>query len=345
MRFHISFNLKTIKKLLIPLGIAIAIYFGLNSMTVYAVDTSINLQPRSITINVNNQNLSYAPELNTGWAGYNVYTYSSNVGIDWETANIIYTYNNISNYKFCTQSNGVATVQGKFIAGLGSLGGGVEYINEISGNVSTCSFKMEGIIGTFTCNNVHLNSDFSFVNISNPGSRLGITQSLDITCGEMTTGQAVDNIINNDNKNTQDIINNNKENTDKIVESQKETYDYLSDDTPPESDISALGNVQGLLPPGPVDSLLNIPFKFLSVINSSFGGVCVPLTGEFVYDSTLTLPCFSEMFYDEVPPLLLNFLSLIPASFILIKYLKHLYKKVDRAVSMETTADDEWGVL
>lgn len=131
----------------------------------------------------------------------------------------------------------------------------------------------------------------------------------------------------------------------KFNEEQKKTNDFIMDDTEPNSDISSLGNVQGLLPPGPVDSLLNIPFKFLSVIVSSLGDLCVPLSGKFVFNSTLTLPCFTPLFYDRVPSSLMIFINLIPSAFILIKYLKHLYKKVDRAMSMETNADDEWGVL
>lgn len=124
-----------------------------------------------------------------------------------------------------------------------------------------------------------------------------------------------------------------------------ETNDYIKDDTAPSSDISVLGNVQGIFPPGPVDSLLNIPFQFLSVLTSSFGGVCVPMSGTFVFDSTLTLPCFSEVFYSNVPAALMVFINTIPSAFILIKYFKHLYKKVDRAVNMNANADDEWGVL
>lgn len=132
---------------------------------------------------------------------------------------------------------------------------------------------------------------------------------------------------------------------DDLNKSQQEIKDYITDDSEPDSDISSLGNVQGLLPPGPVDSLLNIPLKALSIIVSSLGDNCVPLTGKFVYDSTITIACFSDSFYDHVPDDLMIFINLIPAGFILIYYFKHLYKKVDRAVSMETTADDEWGVL
>ena len=159
---------------------------------------------------------------------------------------------------------------------------------------------------------------------------------------------AIQSQIDNDNKNTQAII-------DRITESNKiqqetndnveEIEDYLKDDSDPSADISGLGNVSGLLPSGPIDTLLNIPFNFLSVVVSSLGGVCVPYTGTFVFDSTLTLPCFSEQIYDEVPAGLMVFINLIPTAFLLIKYFKHLYKKVERATSLETTTDDEWGCI
>lgn len=157
-----------------------------------------------------------------------------------------------------------------------------------------------------------------------------------------------DALLNQITNQNETIINQNQQLIDsskKTYEEQKKTNDFIMDNTEPNSDISSLGNVQGLLPPGPVDSLLNIPFKFLSVIVSSLGDLCVPLSGKFVFNSTLTLPCFTPLFYDKVPPSLMIFINLIPSAFILINYLKHLYKKVDRAVSMETNADDEWGVL
>lgn len=131
----------------------------------------------------------------------------------------------------------------------------------------------------------------------------------------------------------------------KIFKNQEETNDYLKDDTVSDTDISSLGNVQGLLPPGPLDSLLNIPFNFLSIVNSSLSGTCSPLSSKFVFDSTLTYPCFTEMFYDKVSPGIMIFINIIPSAFILIFYFKHLYKKVDRAMSLESNSDDEWGVL
>lgn len=163
---------------------------------------------------------------------------------------------------------------------------------------------------------------------------------------------SMNSIINNQNQNKNDIINNQNQNQaqtnqklDELQKEQEETNDFLTDDTPPDSDISGLGNVSGLLPPGPLDSLLNIPFQFLSILTSSMSGTCVPLTGDFVWGSKITLPCFDEIIYGNVNSTLMNFISLIPASFILIKYFKHLYKKVERAVSLESTSDDEWGCI
>lgn len=133
------------------------------------------------------------------------------------------------------------------------------------------------------------------------------------------------------------------EKLDNLNDSIQDTQDYLKDDTAPSADINVLGNVQGILPEGPIDSLLNIPFKVLSILNSSFGGVCVPISGKFVFDSTLTIPCFSELFYNNVPDGIMIFINVVPTAFILIAYLKNLYKRVDRALSLETSADDEWG--
>ncbi len=138
-----------------------------------------------------------------------------------------------------------------------------------------------------------------------------------------------------------------KDSIDKNTEENKKTNDYLTDDSDATFDSSKLDTVTGLFPEGPVDSLLTIPFKFLSVIVSSLSGSCVPFTCNFVYDTTLTLPCFDSVLWNSsnVDSNLLNYLSLIPSAFILIIYFKHLYKKVERATSMETTTDDEWGCV
>ena len=183
----------------------------------------------------------------------------------------------------------------------------------------------------------------------NPSLASSITQVINNTATETQEQvQALNTKISNmlsEQEITNEKLDDVKTEQEKTNEQLKETHDYLTDDTPPSSDISALGNVQGLLPPGPLDSLLNIPFVFLSVVVSSFGSNCVPITGTWVFGETLTIPCFGDMFYSNVPSGMMIFIDLVPSVFILIMYFKYLYKKVDRAVSMETSTDDEWGVI
>ena len=184
----------------------------------------------------------------------------------------------------------------------------------------------------FVIDRLPLFRNTSFEN--NQGVRVYLLNALE---EEDNTSALLGQITNQNNT----MINQNQQ----IINNGTITNDFLTDDTPPESDISSLGNVQGLLPPGPVDSLLNIPFKFLSVIVSSLGDICTSMSMNWVFDKTLTLPCFSDSFYNNVPSGLMIFINLIPSGFILITYFKYLYKKVNRAVSLETTAEDEWGVL
>lgn len=194
----------------------------------------------------------------------------------------------------------------------------------------------------FRCDGVKLNTSAIAIDIfynSLEANWIGINTILDIA--EEGSNEAIIQGID-DMKKEQEKTNEKLDETNKQLE---ETNDYIKDDTPPDADISSLGNVQGLLPPGPVDSLLNIPFYFLSIVTSSFGGVCTPITGNFVFDTQLSIPCFSELIYNDIPDGIMIFINLIPTTFLLIVYFKHLYKKVSRAVSLETTGDDEWGVL
>lgn len=159
--------------------------------------------------------------------------------------------------------------------------------------------------------------------------------------------QELKDILQNSNSTIKDSIDKNTDSVNKQTEETKKTNDYLTDDGDATFDSSKLDTVTGLFPEGPVDSLLTIPFKFLSVIVSSLSGSCVPFTCNFVYDTTFTFPCFDSILWNSsnVDSNLLNYLSLIPSAFILIIYFKYLYKKVERATSMETTTDDEWGCV
>lgn len=200
-------------------------------------------------------------------------------------------------------------------------------------SVGTGKFFLQLKVNNGTLRIGYYNSVFNWSVSDDPNSKL-LTE---INKNQIITNEKLDT-LNNNQKQTNEKL-------DTLNKSVEDTNKFLKDDTEPNSDISSLGNVQGLLPVGPVDTLLNIPFTFLSVVNNSLSGTCVPLTGTFVFNSTLTIPCFGSMFYDNVPEGLMVFINLIPSAFLLISYFKHLYKKVDRAVSLQSTDEDEWGVL
>lgn len=218
---------------------------------------------------------------------------------------------------------------------------------------STSAISLNGGIFESTCTIPHDMNSFNqilfYVNTTYPVKSPENTSSLYFSVTKDWTysielTSAIDGVTesNNTTNDKLDDLNKTQQETNQEL---SDMNDFISSDESPNSDISGLGNVSGLLPAGPLDSLLNIPFQFLSILTSSMSGTCVPLTGDFVWGSKITLPCFDEIIYGNVNSTLMNFISLIPASFILIKYFKHLYKKVERAVSLESTSDDEWGCI
>lgn len=225
------------------------------------------------------------------------------------------------------------------------------------GPMLPCQFlgDIGGGILTVTC---PLQKDVHFITtvILNATGTYNWMQDVTVGIGRYFSLEKSDNstneIISNQNANTQkeiDAMNKNaqQQHADsqaQLQEQQKQT-DFITSNDEPDADISSLGNVQGIFPPGPVDSLLNIPFQFLSIVTSSFSGTCTTMTINDFMGTNISIPCFSETIYNKTPDFVMIFMDLIPAGFILIIYFKHLYKKVDRAVSMETDSDDEWGVI
>ena len=144
--------------------------------------------------------------------------------------------------------------------------------------------------------------------------------------------------------------------TNQIIDSQNQTNEKLDniEDTLTDTsdiDISSLENVAGWLPPGPVDSILNLPLtmfnSLLSKLNSS---VCTPvsLTLPFV-NTTYQLPCINSL-YDKIgiTGTLFNTTGLIASAFILFHYLLALYKWIDDTLSLRENTmpgyfDDNWG--
>lgn len=157
---------------------------------------------------------------------------------------------------------------------------------------------------------------------------------------------ATNNAANQAHKDSQAQLDEQKK-ANQIAEEQK---NFVTDTSTPEAgDIAnseSLPSV-GLLPPGPLDSLLLLPVNILNSIIQSFGGSCKPVVAPlpFVGDQELTFPCFTDTFYTGSFAPLATAIGGVASAFILFGYFKHLYKKVDRAVSLETTDEDEWGIL
>lgn len=133
-----------------------------------------------------------------------------------------------------------------------------------------------------------------------------------------------------------------EQNTKETAENTKKIADEISDNSDPNIDVSGMSGVQGLLPAGPLDSLLSLPVNLLNILVNATSGTCQPFTFTFVFDTEWSLPCF-DTFWNQVPSSLLLFMSDLPAVYIFIKWAKSIYKRVERAVSFESSVDDEWG--
>lgn len=142
-------------------------------------------------------------------------------------------------------------------------------------------------------------------------------------------------------------------NVDQSIKDQTQSIDGIKDfmTDPTEPDASDIANADtlpsvGMLPPGPLDSILLLPLNIMNSILSSFGGSCTPIVAPLPFvNQNITFPCFGDTIYKGDFAPLVNIVGTVASAFILYEYFKHLYKKVDRAVSLETTEDDEWGVL
>lgn len=146
------------------------------------------------------------------------------------------------------------------------------------------------------------------------------------------------------NQNNQIIDQNNKQND--ILQG---THDFITDSsTPNPGDIATSDSLPsvGMLPPGPLDSILLLPLNIMNSITSSLGGSCTPIVAPLPFvGKNIEFPCFGDTIYKGEFAPLSNLVGVVASAFILYGYLKHLYKKVDRATSLESNDEDEWGVL
>lgn len=152
-------------------------------------------------------------------------------------------------------------------------------------------------------------------------------------------------IIQNNNNNTQQIIQSNEEikkEQEKTNEELGELNDNLTSEDAP--DLDALEDSAGWLPPGPVDSILNLPLTFFNNLISNLSKTCQPVNIPLPYVSkNLTLPCISTLYEQIGATTFLNWVGLIVGTIILYNYFLNLYKWIDDTIQMKDNSVDDWG--
>ena len=123
----------------------------------------------------------------------------------------------------------------------------------------------------------------------------------------------------------------------------KDLFNWLTNDD--EADVSSAGDVAGWLPPGPIDSIINLPLTMLNNINSSLNKTCSPLEVNLPYvNKSVEIPCLNTIFNQITG--LTNFwtwVGLISSVLILYRYLIELYKYYDRLTTLQANFISDWG--
>ena len=270
----------------------------------------LNLKPVSIDIVSNGSSTITSTVRNGGsWGGVPVYTWNENIPTDWQGgASLRYNYSGTSYY--CTHTNNIATIKGSFLSGYDSSVTNVSRYSSGSGLVS-CDYNINGGRVDFTCYNVDTSNGYFLALNNAPSGTYGISQDLTILC-EYDNEMAVNDIINNNNQNTQNIINNNNQNTQDIIDSNKDTQDKIDQTNDKLVDINdnlTNGDVRDFsigdfdlgidLDPenSPITALLTLPVSLLNAFLSGLEGKCFGYDIPFFFGNEITLPCINMESY------------------------------------------------
>lgn len=141
-----------------------------------------------------------------------------------------------------------------------------------------------------------------------------------------------------------EILNQQKEFNKKQDETNKKLDDLNKNLTSDESPkLDGLNNSAGWLPPGPFDSILNLPLSFLNNLSTNLSKSCHPVILPLPFvDKSLNLPCLSSI-YSQIEGLdtWITGISIIASVFILFTYLINLYKWVDDTLTFRE--NNYWG--
>lgn len=110
-----------------------------------------------------------------------------------------------------------------------------------------------------------------------------------------------------------------------------------------DSGLSDPSLIQGLFPPGPVDSIVVLPLNILTqILNASQGAVTTPTLD--LFGKTMTFPS-GQLFYNQMGGVVTTLITAGMSFFMLYFWLKNLYFRLHRATSLRSGADDAWGIL
>lgn len=145
-------------------------------------------------------------------------------------------------------------------------------------------------------------------------------------------------------KQNETIINQNQT----IINEMEATNDWLTDTTAPSADTSTLGNSAGWLPPGPLDSILNLPIQFIQGIIGVFTNTntCAPIVLPLgLINYNLEIPCMRPFFELASVNIVWNTVGTIISAILIFHTLKWLYKFVDDTLSFRENNSTMWGGL
>ena len=123
----------------------------------------------------------------------------------------------------------------------------------------------------------------------------------------------------------------------------KDLFNWLTNND--DADVSSAGDVAGWLPPGPIDSIINLPLTMLNNINSSLNKTCSPLEVNLPYvNKSVEIPCLNTIF-NQITGLnsFWTWVGLISSVLILYRYLIELYKYYDRLTTLQANFISDWG--
>ena len=123
----------------------------------------------------------------------------------------------------------------------------------------------------------------------------------------------------------------------------KDLFNWLTNKDDP--DISGAGDVAGWLPPGPLDSLINLPLTMLTNINSSLNKTCSPLDINLPYvNKSVEIPCLNTIF-NQITGLnsFWTWVGMIASVLILYRYLINLYNYYDKLTDLKANFISDWG--